>query len=277
MNEVIRRIYRLLFFGVYRNLLFAAAYFARKHGYFMEDAQNLQKLENSCSGRCFIIATGPSLTFDDLHKLKNEATFGMNSLSTVFEEIGWETTYFIIQDYRVYCKYKKWVDQLRTKIFFSLFATKGLIEKKCWGKLAKKENSIKFPLYIKNHMINKYDKIIYFSEDISKIVYDGYTVTYSALQFAMYMGYTEIYLIGADCDYSDPQRTHFNDRGTSDIDKNAGEPMMRAYESAQKYAKAHNIRIANATRGGKLEVFERVNLEDILAQPKPNASKETPQ
>ena len=40
--------------------------------------------------------------------------------------------------------------------------------------------------------------------------------------------------------------------------------MTRAYISAEKYSREHGFRIFNATRGGKLEVFERVNFDTII-------------
>ena len=36
------------------------------------------------------------------------------------------------------------------------------------------------------------------------------------------------------------------------------------YMSARQYAETHGIKIYNATRGGKLELFERVELDKIL-------------
>ena len=37
-----------------------------------------------------------------------------------------------------------------------------------------------------------------------------------------------------------------------------------AYKAARKYADAHGIKIYNATRGGKLEVFERVDFDSLF-------------
>ena len=34
----------------------------------------------------------------------------------------------------------------------------------------------------------------------------------------------------------------------------------------EEYAKKHNIHIYNATRGGNLEIFPRVKLEDVLSK-----------
>lgn len=36
------------------------------------------------------------------------------------------------------------------------------------------------------------------------------------------------------------------------------------YRKTKKYADEHGIKIYNATRGGKLEIFERVDLENVL-------------
>jgi hypothetical protein len=37
-----------------------------------------------------------------------------------------------------------------------------------------------------------------------------------------------------------------------------------AYEAAERYAKEHGIKIFNATRGGRLETFERVDFDDLF-------------
>ena len=37
-----------------------------------------------------------------------------------------------------------------------------------------------------------------------------------------------------------------------------------SYITAKKYADTHGIRILNATRGGELEVFDRVNLDEVI-------------
>lgn len=37
------------------------------------------------------------------------------------------------------------------------------------------------------------------------------------------------------------------------------------YEFAEQYSRTHSFRIYNATRGGYLEIFERKNLDDVLA------------
>ena len=39
--------------------------------------------------RCFVVATGPSLTFEDLNALKDEFCFGMNSCVLALDKTEW--------------------------------------------------------------------------------------------------------------------------------------------------------------------------------------------
>ena len=111
-----------------------------------------------------------------------------------------------------------------------------------------------------------------FSKDISKVVYSGQTVTYSMIQFAAYMGFKEIYLIGVDCNYSSnnsviTQDSYFDPRlfnsqrsyAAPEVDTN-----LLAYARAKEVCDREGIKIYNATRGGKLEIFERADLDKVL-------------
>ena len=42
--------------------------------------------------------------------------------------------------------------------------------------------------------------------------------------------------------------------------------MRVGYKCAKDYADSHGIKIYNATRGGELETFERVDLDEILSK-----------
>lgn len=109
-----------------------------------------------------------------------------------------------------------------------------------------------------------------FSDNVAERVFNGYSVTYSMLQIAVYMGFKEIYLLGCDCSYSqDKTKQHFIESGHHDNYASiAGKRMICAYKYAKEFADKHDIKIYNATRGGMLEVFERVNLEDLFSNSK---------
>jgi len=226
-----------------------------------EGYRKLKKLQNiHDNDRCFIIATGPSMSMDDLKKLNNEITFGMNSLCRAFDEIGWETTYFAIQDKSVYKKMYKDLGKLsNTKLFVS-DDNSDVSQIKC--------NLTQFPLNIYNHKTVTDEFIYKFSDSICDEISSGFTIAYSALQIAIYMGFKEIYLLGCDCNYvDDKEKRHFIETGHYDPTyKTIGNKMIDAYKVAKQHADTHNIKIYNATRGGKLEVFERVDLDNVLIQ-----------
>lgn len=91
------------------------------------------------------------------------------------------------------------------------------------------------------------------------------------MQLAVYMGFSEIYLLGVDFNYSnniyDP-KNHFEgcDTAKNKIRLNQVYPeiTLLAYESCRDFCRKHNVRIFNATRGGKLEVFERKSFDDLF-------------
>ncbi|MBU5210410.1 DUF115 domain-containing protein [Bacillus oleronius] len=236
--------------------------FLRVHRFYKNDSyEKLKKLKNKHIGeRCFIVATGPSLTILDLEKLKNEITFSMNSILLAFDETDWRPTYYGIQDENVYRCLKKEIEQLNVECKF----ISDTILKKLDIQLS--TNDYSFPLNMLNHTIPHKKYHTKFSNDIFSVVYDGYTITYALLQIAVYMGFREIYLLGTDCHYSSNMKHHFKDYGHVDPTfASAGEMMISAYQEAKRYADNNKVKIFNATRGGELEVFDRIDLDIALA------------
>lgn len=261
LYEVVK-IFRMIQYNYIDRVIFEYKCLNRKLFKYSISQNDLREYKNKhLNERCFIIATGPSLTIEDLKLLKNEITFGMNSICKVFDKLEWETTYYGVQDYGVY-------DILKDDIA-SLKDSTVLVGDNLKKRYSLKDEYVQFPLNLLNHTIlhkKKYNTV--FSEDCYSVVYDGYTITYSLLQIAVYMGFKEIYLIGADCNYSkDINKRNFVNIGKIDNTfDTAGDRMRYAYSVAKEYADKNNIKIYNATRGGMLEVFERVNLEDVLNQ-----------
>jgi hypothetical protein len=217
--------------------------------------------------RCFIIGNGPSLTAEDLNKLKYEITFAFNRIYYIFDKTEWRPTYYCSEDNKTIFKSMEEINQLT-------------IENKFFP--------VNFPRDYNIHFKNaKYFIFKFgnrstepkFSEDIVKGIYWGNTVAYTAIQIAVYMGIKEIYLLGVDHNFS----KMVNDKGEILIDETAKdyfsekyntdkedlyipnvEVSTRAFNAAKKFADLHNIKIYNATRGGKLEVFERVDFDQFI-------------
>lgn len=83
------------------------------------------------------------------------------------------------------------------------------------------------------------------------------------------MGFKTIYLLGVDCNYDKNIKLHSDSLEYSkdykyNWTRQTGLTMIEGFKVAKKYADEHGINIYNATRGGMLEVFPRVNLEDVV-------------
>ena len=116
-----------------------------------------------------------------------------------------------------------------------------------------------------------------FSEDISKRVYFGATVAYDCLQIAAYMGFKKIYLLGMDLvPYKPGDKSAVQYLNFFETDGQERKPQMwvdkilRSYQTAKNYADVHGIQIYNATRGGYLEIFDRIDFDKMFLNGKYN-------
>lgn len=220
--------------------------------------------------RCFIIGNGPSLTAEDLTALKNEYTFAANRIFYMFDKTEWRPTYYCAQDWIVVKdiadKFHEIIPNCK-KAFIGAFCDNYLFRESL--------NDKNVLLYV--DIFPQSRKSICFSENVERHVFDGGTVTYAAIQIAVYLGFSEIYLLGVDHNYSSNSfsknsvdksevKTNYFEGMPSDIkvSKPNTDGSTLSFLKANEYAQEHGIRIFNATRGGKLEVFPRVQLESVL-------------
>lgn len=231
--------------------------------------------------RCFIIGNGPSLTPEDLNLIKDEISFAANTIFKIFPRTEWRPTFYCVQDNNVLkeiaseCVSESTFNNCEAS-FVRMYSSHIIT-----GTGIRLKNLIYIPIISKK--TSRYSAP--FSKAADKYVYDGSMVTYLALQLAVYMGFSEIYLLGMDHNFP----YSYNREGklvTNDVNKavhfwesaeenkdqsrillhaNYQEFAENSYREAKEFCeKDGSITIYNATRGGKLEVFERVDLEKVV-------------
>ena len=220
--------------------------------------------------RGFVIGNGPSLKIEDLEKLKHEVTFASNKIYLAFDQVAWRPSYYTIGDPIVWDKIKHEVGRYFECIHIPSFFRKI---PRCLLK--------NIVLWKHLNLSKKAPKgAVGFSEDASRGLYPGGTITYQNLQLAVHMGLNPIYIIGCDHFYqgeekqnkSEPiqvekQDNHFikGYRKPGEIVHSANISMMTtAYQKARSGAEKNGIKIFNATRGGYLEVFERIEWDSLF-------------
>lgn len=221
--------------------------------------------------RCFIIGNGPSLTASDLSSIKDEYSFAANRIFYIFDQTEWRPTYYCSQDELV-------IDSILDKLPSILKECKKMfLISACFEKVTASLRSDENVLFFCAKYARAYKKRL-FSEAIDQYISGGGTITYAAIQIAAYMGFREIYLIGVDHSYSTPSLNKANELNGEDVqncyfkgtpsnvklNKPDTDNSTISFIKAKEYCDAHSIKIYNATRGGKLEVFPRKQLEDIL-------------
>jgi len=231
-----------------------------------KEMQKIAALKDSEKGkRCFITCTGPSLKIEDLELLKDEITIGVNSVVKAYDKTDWRPTYYAMVDYYAFGEFLKNTDLPGKKLCEkNAFLHYRVDPKNKTGK------EIYCLINYANHFENRLTaKDILFSDDLSVCAYDAFTVTNFAIQVAMYLGFKEIYIIGADCNYSGSQ-IHFIEMPDDHVKMAAGwlpdalALSIEGYKAIKKYAEERGVKIFNSTRGGMLEVFPRKSIEEVL-------------
>ena len=237
----------------------------------------LEHLKNIHNGkRCFLIGNGPSLNGHDLDLLQEEYTFGTNMVYKIFDQTSWRPTFHCVSD-TIYAS--KLGLELSQKVKSPLFTTE-----RTYRRMKTKPIDT---TYVHTVQSERY-KV---RGNIQAYCMVKATVLSLAAEMAFHMGFSEIYLLGVDCTNPHAKGGHFTDNYTTkevaetDISRikermntrslttdQSGahiiDRSMEVYALLDEYAKKHGVKIYNATRGGNLEIFPRVQLEDVLKQPK---------
>lgn len=236
---------------------------------------NILKYKNKYKGkRCFLLGTGPSLTIDDLELLKekHEICFGANRMFKMFKDTIWRPDFYVAIDYKVIKTYLNELSEISKEIdcFVSDIGDTNYLstdEMECFNKTFKN----KVHLYCQDNIFE--DDSIDFSFNVDRYIAEGMTVIYAMIQLAAYMGFSEMYLMGVDFNYKDI--TGLDGSAEDHCCKNYINPNeivnpprpeinLKAFKTSERISRENGFRIFNATRGGKLEVFERVDFELLL-------------
>jgi len=210
--------------------------------------------------RCFILGNGPSLNQTDLTRLRDEYTFGSNRVYLLFPELGFTTTFIASVNAHV-------VEQFGDEI--TAQPVPHFIE---W----ESRRSVRFnPRTI---FVRSIGPPAFFTDPVDGL-WQGATVTYINMQLAYYLGFETVYLIGVDHNFAtsgpahqlvvseadDPNHFHpdYFGKGSRwqlpDL-----ETSEMAYAMARRAYEQDGRQILDATVGGKLAIFPKVDYDSLF-------------
>ncbi len=246
---------------------------------FTEKQMKIYELRNAFyDKRCIIIGNGPSLNKCDLSFIQKEYSFGVNGIFYKTDESQFKPTFYTVEDSHVM---KENVQRIRDyEVSYKFFPTN-------YAKYFKNENQKNLYFFNMNRGFyepsSKHYEEPLISSDCSEIIYCGQSVTIINIQMALYLGFKEIYLIGMDFNYEIPDSAIVKNQDitSTEDDVNHFHPdyfgkgkswhdpklhnVLKSYEHLHEHGKKSGVSIYNATVGGKLEVFPRVDYNETFS------------
>ena len=236
--------------------------------------RSIAKLKNMHKGEvCFVIGNGPSLKPEDLQQLhtKHIDCFGTNRIFKIFGKTDWRPKYFVSEDVIIIQGIQKEISDIPSDYKFIPINLH-------WYENVDIKNATYFYM---NYNENHPDDVYGLSVNLDSHITCRATVSLTCLQFAIYMGYSKIYLLGVDHNFAkmfDKNGNVVEDKSiknhfTDDYDKDIIDQGFQIDGATQAYLdverlskKTGTFKVYNATRGGKLEVFERVDFDEVIKE-----------
>ncbi len=234
----------------------------------------LEKLRGAYKGkRCFIVCNGPSLRAEDLTKIyeHGDLSIGMNAIAMIYDQTPWRPTFLSATDDVVFVRKNKELVK-NCECGYKLYDRKRFLKS-----LDAKGNKLYLGF---DESLGLLDDPRFSSKDAQKLPSIG-TSAYAMIEFAAFLGCTEMYILGCNMSYAvnlnrdgtitynDSGQDHFVSKEKDYTTSSKVNPvptwqMEVAFNHAAKYAREHGLKIYNATRGGKLESFERVDFDTLF-------------
>ena len=249
-------------------------------------AVNEQYKDKYLGKKCYILGNGPSLKETNLEWLENELvmTVHQSAKASYFTAVKsnfhfWADPDFFdkdIDDELLRCMTDSRFKEYGTKCFFPIQYIAFIKEKKLAEKLNVNYYYPEFPLY------EGFTSNI----DFTKFIPGAYTVVQYAIMLAIYMGCTEIILMGCECsvilsdlnyylygnsenDYSYQTTKEEKERKQKIRKKHTIEEtfagnyrIFKDYRLLNEYCARKGIKLYNATKGGLLDCIPRIVIAD---------------
>lgn len=228
--------------------------------------------------RAWIVGSGPSLDNTPLDMIQGEYSFGINRIGGVFDRTSWRPQFYMCATTRVVNEeYGKDVIRAVEECDIAIFCDRlvptisnkiplGHYSKVLWLRCL--QNSSEHnepqddwwnPLMIEEGRINNFG-----------------TTAFGCSQIAAYLGFETIIFVGCDMGYKsfkagEPDPNHFGDhheiKGMAQPIHDLENPRrFESHEIIRRRASKVGIRLYNATIGGELEAYERVDFFKIASE-----------
>ncbi len=229
--------------------------------------------------RCFILATGSSINKQNLKLLEGEICFAVSNFFVHSDYDLIRPLYYCVPSYHPPIPEENWLSWMASLdkgskdaiMFFSLFDI---------------ERNLRNGLFADRqvHFLNfagDWNTLLKHGADLTVPVPSPGSSVVMPLMISLYMGFRQIYLLGCDHDWAlqSGENVHFYDEKEDAINRGSYDEwvdweeqfrgyirLWQQYKAIRHVSNANSIEIYNATAGGLLDVFPRVEFESLFPQ-----------
>ena len=250
---------------------------------------NVELKDKHKGGRCFLLGSGPSIKDENLKPLKNEIVFALNNfyVHDDFSEImsGDVEKYYMtapIHPPQTETEWKEWFSDMENnmpKYVNLIFGISNQINtaKRILDHHNLFEHNQKYWFY-GGININDYYNFKQRDIDITRMTWIADTVSIYSLIFALYMGFSEIYLLGMDHNYicNNESNYRFYQKGihqNNEVERTIKDASRTKHLSFGMYKIFHqyellsnnsHTKIYNSSRNSLLDVFKYVKFSESI-------------
>jgi hypothetical protein len=210
--------------------------------------------------RLVLVCNGPSLNQTDFSLIRREVSMGLNKIFLGFRRFRFYPRYYTAINRRVIEQSADQISQLNCVRFL----------KDMGGANPLPESALTYLLNARPEER--------FHPNLCEGFFEGYTVTFAALQIAFFMGFSTVVIVGMDHRYrfeglpnqphelKGPDPNHFDPGyfGGHTWDNPDLANSERFYAMARAAFEADGRRILDCTVSGACDVFEKARLEEVL-------------
>jgi hypothetical protein len=224
--------------------------------------RRLRTLRHTHTGeKAIILCNGPSLLNVDFNLLKQSFTFGLNKINLLYDQTDFRPSCIAAVNALVIQQNADFYNRTDTPLFLDRIARNHV----------NPSPNINF--------LHSADGVTKVAQDVSISINQGYTVTCVALQLALHMGFEKVALVGCDHNFAvkgtpnemvksgERDSSHFHPKYFADGAKWQLPDLVASeffYDRMRETFESVGRQIVNCTDGGKLDVFERQDLNQFL-------------
>jgi len=263
-----------------RLLLLKSIFRNKKDNKFIDKEYNNRFKNKHLKDRCFIIGTGPSIKEQDLTLLKDEIVIGVSGLFQHKDIKIINPLYYVLPPvFRGHGKlydeknFISWLQNMDKALNDTTIMILDISDKKYVDKYQIFQNK---EIIWKNYLPWNIEQNI---DNIEILSMPGiWSVSESAIQSALYLGFKKIYILGFDHTWFDDIWDHFTDNYMKDFNQeklnackewvDSEHEMIRHAKIFNKYKKLYalkkNIYNANADQNSYVDAFPKVKYEGLF-------------